>query len=255
MLLLRGFLGRLGADGHAPASIARKIASVRALFRDARREARRGRQEPRCRASALAQGAATAPDLPQRRRRGRGQRHRAAGRRRRRHPRSRDHSMTLHGSRPPAVSELVGLDLGAIDLGAAPRPGRRQRQQGERVVPLGRKCFDALQAWLARRAELTREPASPSDARSHLRRRGCSKRRIGVRRVQELVRAAGRASRRPLKRASFTLTARFATSSPATPSPRRRRRSSRHSKAPRPREPLDDPALYARLGRPSAQGL
>ncbi|MBL8608249.1 MAG: tyrosine recombinase XerC [Myxococcales bacterium] len=99
------------------------------------------------------------------------------------------------------VSELVGLDLGAVDLG-----GRTVRVLGkgkkERVVPFGRACAEAIEAYLARRGELFPRRASAA-ARAErallLSRRG---RRIGVRAVQSLVHkygalGAGRADLHP----------------------------------------------------------
>jgi integrase/recombinase XerC len=63
----------------------------------------------------------------------------------------RDQAMVelLYGS-GLRLSELVGLDVGDADLGAGfvrvLGKGRKQRE-----VPMGRKCIDALRAWLAAR--------------------------------------------------------------------------------------------------------
>ncbi|MGH8582719.1 MAG: tyrosine recombinase XerC [Gammaproteobacteria bacterium] len=80
------------------------------------------------------------------------------------------------------VSELVGLDVDAIDLGAAEvrvlGKGRK-----ERLVPLGRYAVAALHAWLAERAKLAR-----GEERALIVNR--SGRRLSVRSVQQrLVRS------------------------------------------------------------------
>ena len=59
------------------------------------------------------------------------------------------------------ISELVGLDLGAVDLDE-----RSVRAFGkgskERVVPLGRAAADAIEAWLPARAEILARARRPS---------------------------------------------------------------------------------------------
>ncbi|HEU4407557.1 MAG TPA: tyrosine recombinase XerC [Polyangiaceae bacterium] len=83
------------------------------------------------------------------------------------------------------VSELAGLDLGDVDAG---RGLVRVRGKGdkERLVPAGPPALAALAAWLGRRGELVR-PGRPTPA-LFVGPRG---RRLGVRRVQELVRRYG----------------------------------------------------------------
>lgn len=82
------------------------------------------------------------------------------------------------------VSELVGLDLDALDLVTAEArilgKGRR-----ERLVPIGRLALAALQRWLAARGELLRD-----DTRAvFIGRRGA---RITVRQVQTRLQAWAR---------------------------------------------------------------
>lgn len=94
------------------------------------------------------------------------------------------------------VSELAGLDLDRLELagevGLARVVGKGNK---ERIVPLGSHAVAALSAYIARRGELR-----PKDARAlFLSSRG---RRLGVRRIQELVKrygilAAGRADLHP----------------------------------------------------------
>lgn len=86
------------------------------------------------------------------------------------------------------VSELVGLDLSHVSL-----EEQRMRVLGkgnkERMVPLGSKALEALRAYLPRRSELRHPKTGAADARALLvGRRG---RRLGVRRVQTLVRRYG----------------------------------------------------------------
>lgn len=97
------------------------------------------------------------------------------------------------------VSELAGLDLDRLDLdgdlGSARVVGKGNK---ERLVPLGSKAVAALRAYLARRDELA--SATRNEARAvFLSKRGA---RLGVRRIQELVKrhgvlAAGRADLHP----------------------------------------------------------
>ena len=80
------------------------------------------------------------------------------------------------------LSELVGLDLDQLDL-----PAGLVQVQGKgskaRVLPVGRKARDALQAWLPLRAL-----ANPHDGAVFISQRG---RRLGARAVQLRVRQAG----------------------------------------------------------------
>ncbi|MBM4375402.1 MAG: tyrosine recombinase XerC [Deltaproteobacteria bacterium] len=97
------------------------------------------------------------------------------------------------------VSEVAALDLDRLeldgDLGTARVIGKGNK---ERLVPLGSKSVAALRAYLARRGELVR--TGGADPRAvFLSTRGA---RLGVRRIQELVKrhgvlAAGRADLHP----------------------------------------------------------
>jgi integrase/recombinase XerC len=79
------------------------------------------------------------------------------------------------------VSELVGLDLDALDLRAAEArvlgKGRR-----ERVVPVGRLAIAAVERWLPARTTL----AAPDELALFVGRRG---RRLGVREVRTRLKA------------------------------------------------------------------
>ncbi|HEX6241112.1 MAG TPA: tyrosine recombinase XerC [Polyangiales bacterium] len=103
--------------------------------------------------------------------------------------RARDQAMLelLYGS-GLRVSELCGLDLGAIDLTQA---SARVLGKGgkERVVPIGSRAEQALRDYLAVRAELRPKRATlePTPA-LFLSAQG---RRLGVRQVQNLVKAYG----------------------------------------------------------------
>jgi integrase/recombinase XerC len=176
VLLLRGFLGTL-ARTHAPASIARKIAAVRALLHDAeqRGEVKKNvaaelalpkarRPLPTFLNVDAAAEVMTAPD---------GNDAEAV--------RDRAILETLYGS-GLRVSELAGLDLGAIDLDSAPKVRVVGKGNKERIVPLGDHCVKALRAWLDARGELAHEPALFLSSRG---------KRLGVRRIQELVHKYG----------------------------------------------------------------
>ncbi|MHB0806394.1 tyrosine recombinase XerC [Stutzerimonas nitrititolerans] len=80
------------------------------------------------------------------------------------------------------LSELVGLDLDQLDL-----PAGLVQVQGKgnkaRVLPVGRKAREALQAWLPLRAQ-----ANPADSAVFISQQG---RRLGARAVQLRVRQAG----------------------------------------------------------------
>ncbi|HVY48141.1 MAG TPA: tyrosine recombinase XerC, partial [Minicystis sp.] len=189
VLVLRGFLGQL-ARTHAPPSIARKIASVRAFYRDLQKRGEVAENPalelalPKVRRTLptflnvdAAAEVVTAPA---------GDDAEAA--------RDRAVLEVLYGS-GLRVSELAGLDLDAIDLAAA---SARVVGKGskERVVPLGSHAVAALRAWIARRGELARPAAGRA---LFVSRRGA---RLGVRRIQALVHrygalGAGRADLHP----------------------------------------------------------
>jgi integrase/recombinase XerC len=181
VLLLRGFLGQL-ARTHAPASIARKIGAARAFLRFLRR---RGEIEkspadelslPKVRrplptflnVDAAAEvvttpGKSSAEDL-------------------------RDRAMleTLYGS-GLRVSELCDLNIEHIDLPSSVRVLGKGNK--ERVVPLGSHAASALESYLERRDELRHPKTGAIDLKAlFLSRLG---QRIGVRRVQSLVKGYG----------------------------------------------------------------
>lgn len=84
------------------------------------------------------------------------------------------------------VSEAVGLDLGDLQ-GTTVRV--RGKGSKERVVPLGRVCIEALDAWRAVRSRLTDLRTGTQDPRAiFLGRAG---KRLGVRQVQLLVKEYG----------------------------------------------------------------
>ncbi len=179
VFLLRRFLGSL-ARRVAPSSLARKMASIRAFFRDLVRQGKLS-HDP---ASALslpkvrrplptfldADAAAAVVESP-------GEEAR--------HP-ERDRALLelLYGS-GLRVSELCGLNLGDVDLsqGSARVLGKGRK---ERLVPLGRASVEALRAWYDVRAELASR--RPAEQAVFLSRSG---RRLGVRRVQTLVQRYG----------------------------------------------------------------
>ncbi len=177
LLLLRRWLGALH-ETHAASSIARKIAAVRALYRFLMRRGAvridpaaslslpklRRRLPTVLNADAAAQvvEASAGADL-------------AA---------LRDRAMLeLFYSSGLRVSELVGLDLGAIDLGVAEARvvGKGDK---ERRVPIGSVAVAALARYLARRAELARGDVPAV----FLSMRGA---RISVRATQAIVKRAG----------------------------------------------------------------
>jgi len=86
------------------------------------------------------------------------------------------------------VSEVVGLDLGAVD-----REARLVRVAGkggkERIVPLGRKAAEALDAYLPRRREVvTVRGRAPHPTALFMNRSGG---RLSVRAVQRMTRRRG----------------------------------------------------------------
>lgn len=192
--LLRGWLGQLSRT-IAPSSIARKVAAARTWMRWMRR---RGMVEKSA-ADELASpkvrrplptflsvdAAAEVVEVPDATS--------ASGRR------DRAALELLYGS-GLRVSELVGLDLGDVDLdGATARVVGKGRK--ERLVPLGAKCVAAVRGYLAgARGELRHPKTGAQDARALLlSARG---RRLGVRAVQTLVHrygalGAGRADLHP----------------------------------------------------------
>lgn len=191
--LLRGWLGVL-ARKHAASSIARKVAAVRTWMRWMRRrgfiatcpadelatpKVRRGL--PTLLSVDVAKQVVEAPvgDGP-----------RAA--------RDRAVLELLYGS-GLRVSEVCSLDVEAVDLrGATARVLGKGNK--ERLVPLGRKCVEAIAAWLQQRGRMVHPKHGTQDPRALLLAlRG---QRMGVRAVQALVHdygasAAGRADLHP----------------------------------------------------------
>jgi integrase/recombinase XerC len=191
--LLRGWLGQL-ARTHASSSVARKIAATRTWMRWLRRHGALAESpaeelaSPKVRRALptflsvdAAKEVVEAPDIGE-----------ADG--------ARDAAILelLYGS-GLRVGELVGLDLGDVDLAqsAVRVLGKGDK---ERVAPLGGKCVDALRAYLARRAELAHRRTGALDPRAlFVSRRGA---RIGARAVRTLVHrygalGAGRADLHP----------------------------------------------------------
>jgi integrase/recombinase XerC len=189
---LRGWLGEL-ARTHAPSSVARKVAAVRSFMRWLRRRGVLDRSPaeelltPKVRrplptlmsVDAAAQVMDNPNDSPI------GRRDRAV-------------LELLYGS-GVRVSELAGLSLADVDLGA-----RTVRVVGkgdkERVVPLGSKCLAALQAYLEVRPQLVHPKLHTQHARAvFLSLHGT---RLGRRQVNTLVQlhgtlGAGRADLHP----------------------------------------------------------
>ena len=180
--LLRAWLALL-ARRHAPSSIARKIAAVRTWMRWMRRcghvtacpadelstpKVRRGL--PTLLSVDSAKEVVEAPSGDT-----------AVGRR------DRAILELLYGS-GLRVSELCGLDRDAVDLAGS---SARVLGKGakERVVPLGRRCVEALRVWLEERPRLIHPRRGTQDPRAlFLTTRGA---RIYPRSMQKLVQAYG----------------------------------------------------------------
>jgi len=195
VLLLRSFLGQL-ARTHAPPSIGRKVAAIRAFlhYLEVRGEitsnAAASLELPKVRRPLptfvnvdAASEIVEAPDESS----AEGQRDRAL-------------LEVLYGS-GVRVSELVGLNLGDLEFDAE---GGRARVIGkgrkERIVPFGSEAKSALSKWMVRRDELRHPKTKQIDPQAlFVSRLG---KRIGVRQVQHLVRrygtlGAGRADLHP----------------------------------------------------------
>ncbi len=182
--LLRSWLAVL-AQRHAPSSIARKIAAVRTWMRWLRRrghvatcpaddlatpKVRRGLPTLLSVDSAKEVVEAPCPDTPV------GLRDRAI-------------LELLYGS-GLRVSELCGIDLDAVDLaGSSARVlGKGDK---ERIVPLGRRCVEALGRWLEVRPRVVHPTRRTQDPRAlFLTVRGA---RVYPRSMQKVVRAYGAA--------------------------------------------------------------
>ncbi|CAN5352758.1 tyrosine recombinase XerC [soil metagenome] len=180
---LRGWLGEM-ARTVQPATVARKLAAVRSLFRWARRKGHLKRDV----ASELASPKVRRP-LPT-------LLSVDAVARVVESPNDTDGPSALreaailellYGS-GLRVSELAGLDLDAVD-----RTAMQVRVIGkgnrERLVPIGSKCAAAIDAYLARRSELAHTRTASIDPRAvFVSTRG---RRIPVREIQRLVKRWG----------------------------------------------------------------
>jgi integrase/recombinase XerC len=183
---LRSWLGSVG-EGLAPASIARKLSSVRALYvflgrtGESRENPTALLQSPKLsrglplvlRPEAAAEVIEAAENAP-------------LGTEA---EKLRDRVMLelLYGS-GLRVSELFGLDLEAVDLrGCEVRVLGKGRK--ERMVPMSGKAVLALEEYLPRRSELRHERTGFLDERAVLlTRRG---QRLGTRRIQALVQRYG----------------------------------------------------------------
>lgn len=186
-LSLRGWLAELSKDVQ-PTSLARKLASVRALFRYLERHdvvranPAAAMKSPKVRRKMPvfvgAEAAAQIMEAP------------LTGVEPSEAPeRLRDAALLelLYGS-GLRVSELVGLDMEHLRLreGTVRVLGKGKK---ERIVPLGRPARAAVQRYLERRPQLSHPKTGYLDPRALLvSRRGA---RLGVRRVQELVRRYG----------------------------------------------------------------
>ncbi len=195
VFLLRSFLGQL-ARTHAPPSIGRKVAAIRSFlhFLEVRGEVTSNPaatlELPKVRRPlptfVNVDAAAEVVEAPDE--------NTAEG--------QRDRAMleVLYAS-GLRVSELVGLDVGDVEIDAE---GGRARVIGkgrkERIVPFGSHAKNALTRWLGRRSELRHPKTGALDDRAlFVSRLG---KRIGVRQVQHLVRrygalGAGRADLHP----------------------------------------------------------
>jgi integrase/recombinase XerC len=97
------------------------------------------------------------------------------------------------------VGELCALDLGSVNLGegTARVMGKGSK---ERIVPIGRRCIEALRAWIGSRSSMIHPKTGAQDPEALFL--GAHGRRIGQRAVRELVhsygsRGAGRADLHP----------------------------------------------------------
>ena len=181
---LRGFLAHR-PDAREPATIQRKVAALRALYRYLLRRGGLTRnpaselKTPKLRRKLprflSVEKASEVVEMPP---------HVGT---RATHARDRAMLELLYGS-GVRVSELAGLDLDAIDLkqGSARVLGKGQK---ERIVPVGHKAREALREYLDVRHELRSSKASASpESALFLSQRG---RRLGVRQVQNLVKQYG----------------------------------------------------------------
>jgi integrase/recombinase XerC len=182
---LRRFLASFAGDNGA-ATIARKLAALRAFFRDLQRRAERADNPARSLRLPKVQKPLPRPlsvpdmsEIVEVADRGRADEV----------LRVRDRAMLelLYGA-GLRVSELCGLNLASVELAA-----RSARVLGkgskERVVPFGEPCAEAIERYLRIRGELRSSRTGAQDAEAlFLSRLG---RRLTVRQVQHLVRRYG----------------------------------------------------------------
>ena len=172
---MRGFLGQLHRDGQSPRSIARTLSAVRSFYTFLiRRGESRDNPVVGIRAPKAPKRLPKVLDVDQ------------AGRLLAAEGETplerRDLAMwELAYSSGLRVSELVGLDLSALDLasGEARVLGKGRK---ERIVPVGRMAIAALQRWLIVRGEWIKSPIEAV----FVTPRGA---RIGVRMVQQRLQA------------------------------------------------------------------
>jgi len=186
VLLLRGWLGKL-AETHRTASISRKIAAVRALFRYCQRQRSTKRNPPG--ELALPKVQRPMPTFLDAEQMGEVVECPTAQTVRGLRDRALLETLYATGLR---VSELCGMDLDRVELGCTDGLGSLRaigKGNKERLVPLGSVARDALARYLERRGEQLR-PDSTADANRavFLSRLG---RRISVRQVQHLVKGYG----------------------------------------------------------------
>jgi len=191
-LELRAWLAELSRS-HSTSSIARKLASVRSLYKFLRRaepsrhNPTQGLATPRVkRPLPLVLRADTAAELLRRDEAGSEAALRPEVEQARR---VRDGLILelLYGS-GLRVSELVGLDLDAFADGSESLTVLGKGRK-ERSVPVGACCRQALAAYLTERCHLRHPKTGAQDARALLL--GRHGRRLGVRQVQHLVRQTG----------------------------------------------------------------
>ena len=182
LYLLRGWLGLL-ARKNAPSSIARKVASARSWMRWLRRR----RHIPTSPADELASPRVRRPLPTLLSVDAAGEVVESPSAETARGARDRAMFELLYGS-GLRVSELCGLDVGAVDLGAGSALVRGKGDK-ERFVPVGSKCVAAIVRWLEERPRMVHPKTGKQDPKAlFLAARGA---RIGSRAVRSVVHAYG----------------------------------------------------------------
>ena len=143
------------------------------------------------------------------------------------------------------VSELSNLDLGDIDLkqGSVRVVGKGNK---ERVVPLGRAAVASLEAYLEVRILASERYVGRPQGTLSVGSRGAPRRSAGA-----ALGASLRSSRRGPRRSPPPRAPSYVRDAHA----RGGRRSARHSRDARPREPRHHAALHARLARSADEGV